>query len=223
METLELNIFLFAALIIADILARFVKNISLPLMEIATSMLIALIINLPLEQDLDLKLLLVLFITHLHFNESRHVDSRTLLDNRWGIISLSIGLVFAIIVLLGLSLHWLIPTVLIALALAFGAAVMGFLAWLVLVLVRRGGIDNPTLYAILELIMPFAIYFIAEQFHIGAVIVVAVAGMVIELLSHKHTTQTAKQKNPVEKRLGNYKLSSKRNNLRQVMVQQLAV
>ena len=268
METLELVIFLLAAIAVSGIADRFLRNVSLPLVQIATGVIIALIVNLPLEQGLDLELLLVLFIAPLHFNESRHVSTGALFSNRWGIISLSLGLVAAIVVVMGFALDRLVPAVPISLALAFGAAMgstdavavtnlskdysftrrhrsllegealfndvtgtvvfkstvalavtgalsfaevteefllesvgalfggalMGFAAWLVLYLIRRLGVTDPTLHVIIEIVLPFGIYFIAHSIHIGAVIAVVVAGMVMEILPHRHTAQTSRQK-----------------------------
>ena len=186
----------------------------------------------PLEWGIDPELLLILFIAPLHFNESRHVDSGALWKNRWGIASLSVGLVFAIVAACGATLHALLPAVPLAAACAlggamgstdavavtalthdrrfgrrheallkgealfndvtgtvvfqccltilatgsfsllhageefaldlfggfFGGLVMGLLAWGLLQVLRRTGLDNPTLHVMLELLLPFVIY-----------------------------------------------------------------
>lgn len=75
-----------------------------------------------------------------------------------------------------------------------GGAVMGVLAWLLLEGIRRIGIDSPTLHVTLELLLPFVIYFIAKQIHIGGVIAAVAAGMMMSLLPHKHNAQMARQK-----------------------------
>ncbi len=74
-----------------------------------------------------------------------------------------------------------------------GGAVLGFLAWALLELIRRRGIDSPSLHVTLELLLPFVIYLICKQIHIGAVIAVVMAGMVMSLLPHRHTAQMARQ------------------------------
>ncbi len=76
----------------------------------------------------------------------------------------------------------------------FGGVVLGFLAWLLFELIRRGGIDSPNLHVTLELLLPFVIYLICKQLHIGGVIAVVMAGMVISFLPHRHTPQTARQR-----------------------------
>ena len=75
-----------------------------------------------------------------------------------------------------------------------GGAVLGALAWLLLEFIRRCGIDSPTLHVTLELLLPFVIFLIAKQIHIGAVIAVVSAGLVMSLLPHRHTAQMARQK-----------------------------
>ncbi len=268
MEALELVLFLLAAVVASSILEKLLPRLSLPLVQIALGALIAAFVATPLESGLDPELLLILFIAPLHFNESRHADSGALWANRWGIASLAVGLVFAIVASLGFTLHALLPMIPLSVALALGAAmgstdavavtslsrdlrfgrrhealltgealfndvtgtvvfqcciavavsgtfsivhageefaldlfggliggaIMGLVAWLVLELIRRGGIDGPTLHVTLELLLPFIIYLAAKQLHIGAVIAVVAAGMVMSLLPHRHSAQTARQK-----------------------------
>lgn len=268
MEALELILFLLAAVVASSILDNLLPRLSLPLVQIVLGALIALLVHTPLESGLDPELLLILFIAPLHFNESRHADSGALWANRWGIASLSVGLVFAIILSLGFTLHALLPAIPLAAALALGAAmgstdavavmelskdfkfgrrhetlltgeaffndvtgtvvfqcaiavavsgsfslvhageefaldlfggllgglVMGVLAWGLLEFIRRLGIDNPTLHVTLELLLPFLIYLLAEQLHIGGVIAVVVAGMMMSVLPHRQTSQTARQR-----------------------------
>ncbi len=268
MEALELILFLLAAVIASSILERFLPRLSLPLVQIALGALIAFTVSSPFEQGLDTELLLILFIAPLHFNESRHADSGALWRNRWGIASLAVGLVFAIMLAVGGALHALMPAVPLAAALALGAAmgstdavavtalskdfrfgrrhatllegeaffndvtgtvafqcaiavvgsgafslvhageefaldlfgglaggaVMGGLAWALMELIRRRGLDNPTLHVTLELLLPFVIYLAAKSLHIGGVIAVVAAGLVMSLLPQRHTTATARQK-----------------------------
>ncbi len=268
MQTLELILLLLTAVVASSILEKVLPRLSLPLVQIAAGALIAFAIHTPLESGIDPELLLILFIAPLHFNESRHADSGALWANRWGIASLAVGLVFAIIASVGFTLHALLPAVPLAAALAFGAAMgstdavavtelskdfrfgkrhaalltgeaffndvtgtvvfqcalgvavsgvlslfhageefvfdlfggllggglLGLVAWGLLQLIRRWGIDTPTLHVTLELLLPFVIYLVAKQLHIGAVIAVVTAGLTMSLLPHRHSAQTAKQK-----------------------------
>ena len=122
METFELILFLLSAVIASSLLDKFLPPLSLPLVQIVMGALLALAVRTPLEWGIDPELLLILFIAPLHFNESRHVDSGALWKNRWGIASLSVGLVFAIVIACGTTLHALLPAVPLAAACALGAA-----------------------------------------------------------------------------------------------------
>ncbi|MCI9262306.1 sodium:proton antiporter [uncultured Adlercreutzia sp.] len=268
MQTFELILFLLAAVIASSILEKFLPRVSLPLVQVALGVGIALAVTTPLEWGIDAELLLILFIAPLHFNESRHVDSGALWSNRWGIASLSVGLVFAIAFGCGLALHALVPAIPLAAAVALGAAmgstdavavtalthdrrfgrrheallkgealfndvtgtvvfqccmniiavgafsvmhageefaldlfggllggfIMGALAWGLLELIRRAGLDNPTLHVMLELLLPFVIYLAAKSLHIGAVIAVVASGLMMSLLPQRHSAEAARTK-----------------------------
>ena len=268
METFELILFLLAAVIASSVLDKFLPPLSLPLVQIALGAVLVLAVPTQLEWGIDPELLLILFIAPLHFNESRHVDSGALWKNRWGIASLSVGLVFAIVIACGATLHALLPAVPLAAASAlggamgstdavavtalthdrrfgrrheallkgealfndvtgtvvfqccltllatgsfsllhageefaldlfggfFGGLVMGLLAWGLLQVLRRTGLDNPTLHVMLELLLPFVIYLAAKSLHIGAVIAVVAAGLMLSLLPQRHTAATARTK-----------------------------
>ena len=76
----------------------------------------------------------------------------------------------------------------------FGGLVMGLLAWGLLQVLRRTGLDNPTLHVMLELLLPFIIYLAAKSLHIGAVIAVVASGLMLSLLPQRHTAATARTK-----------------------------
>ena len=122
MELLELILFLLVAVVASSMLDQIVRGVSLPLVQIALGIIIALVLPVPDDITIDAELLLILFIAPLHFNETRHVDSGELYKNRLGIASLVTGLVLLTMITLGFSLHALIPAIPLAAALAFGAA-----------------------------------------------------------------------------------------------------
>lgn len=70
--------------------------------------------------------------------------------------------------------------------------VLGFLFWLLLLAVRKFGLENPTVHVVLELLAPFVIYLVCEQLHLGGVIAVVMAGMLLSLLPQKRTASTAR-------------------------------
>lgn len=122
MESLELILFLLIAVVASSLLSQFLRGVSLPLVQILLGAVIAFATQTPLSSGIDAELLLILFIAPLHFNESRHVDSGELWSNRRGIALLATGLVLVIMVSVGFTLHALIPTIPLAAAIAFAAA-----------------------------------------------------------------------------------------------------
>ena len=73
-------------------------------------------------------------------------------------------------------------------------AVLGVAFWGVVSLLRRFGLENPTVHVVIELLAPFIVYLVCEQIHAAGVIGVVAAGMTISLLPHKRTASTAKQR-----------------------------
>ncbi len=266
MEALELILFLLVAVLASSLLDRFLHGVSLPLVQILLGAIIAVFVTTPVSSGIDAELLLILFIAPLHFNESRHVDSGEMWRNRWGIASLVTGLVLAIIISVGFTLHALVPAIPLAAALAVGAAMgstdatavtsltkdvrfgkrheallagealfndvtgtvgfqcaiavvvagafslthageefalelfggiivgaaLGFAFWGLLNLLRKTGLENPTVFVVLELLIPFLIYLACEQIGVGGVIAVVASGMVISLMPQKKSLQTAR-------------------------------
>lgn len=72
--------------------------------------------------------------------------------------------------------------------------VLGLAFWALMNLLRRLGLENPTIHVVLELLTPFVIFLICEQIHVGGVIAVVMAGLTISLLPHKRTAATAHQR-----------------------------
>lgn len=72
--------------------------------------------------------------------------------------------------------------------------ILGLAFWALMNLLRRFGLENPTIHVVLELLTPFVIFLICEQIHVGGVIAVVMAGLTISLLPHKHTAAIAHQR-----------------------------
>lgn len=264
----ELILFLIGAVIASAILERFIPMVSLPLVQIALGFGIALFVSTELNSGLDAELLLILFIAPLHFNESRHVDSGKLWDNRKAIASMAMGLVFVIMLTAGATLHAILPAIPLAACFAFGAAmgstdavavngatkdyrfskrhdailkgealfndvtgtvafkccvavllsgsfsvlhageefaldlfggliggaIMGAIAWFLLEFIKWRGVDSPTIHVALELLAPFVVYLVAKHLHIGAIIAVVGAGLVMSVMPQRRSAVTARQK-----------------------------
>lgn len=122
METFELILLLLAVILTSTVFAQFIPRVSLPLVQIALGIGVALLAVTPIEFQVDPELFLILFIAPLLFDESRHVNKRDLWDNRVSILSLAIGLVLLTILVVGFVLHWFLPSLPLAAAFALGAA-----------------------------------------------------------------------------------------------------
>ena len=169
MEALELILFLLAAVIASSILERFLPRLSLPLVQIALGALIAFTVSSPFEQGLDTK--------DFRFGR-RHA---TLLEGEafFNDVTGTVAFQCAIAVVGSGAFSLVHAGEEFALDLfggLVGGAVMGGLAWALMELIRRRGLDNPTLHVTLELLLPFVIYLAAKSLHIGGVIAVVAAG-----------------------------------------------
>ena len=122
METFELILLLLAVILVSTVISQFMPRVSLPLVQIALGIGVALLSVTPIEFQVDPELFLILFIAPLLFDESRHVNKRDLWDNKGSILSLAIGLVLLTILTIGFVLHWFVPSLPLAAAFALGAA-----------------------------------------------------------------------------------------------------
>lgn len=122
METLEFSLVMLAAVLISAVIDQIVPKVSSPLIQIGLGVVIAFIATKQIDIALDPELFLVLFIAPLLYDEARHIDKGELWKNRLPVLSLAIGLVIAIVVVVGFALHWIVPTVPLAAAFALGAA-----------------------------------------------------------------------------------------------------
>lgn len=123
METFSLALLLLAAVLVSSILDQFVSRVSLPLIQIALGLLIALFAVSPFEITMDPNLFLVLFVAPLLFHEGKTLDKEALWKNKRPVLSLAIGLVIATTLVIGFSLNWLMPSIPLAAAFALGAAI----------------------------------------------------------------------------------------------------
>lgn len=109
------------AILVSNLLNRFVPVVSVPLIQIGLGILIALI-PLGFELDLNPELFLVMFIAPLLFNDGKRTDKKALWKLRIPILLLALGLVFATVFVIGYFVNWLIPTIPLAAAFALAAA-----------------------------------------------------------------------------------------------------
>lgn len=122
MAALELALVLLATVLASAVIDQLLPRIPLPLIQIACGVVIAVFANNQVNITLNPELFLVLFIAPLLFNEARESDKTMLWRNRRSMLSYAIGLVVAIVLVVGFTLHWLVPSIPLAAAFALGAA-----------------------------------------------------------------------------------------------------
>lgn len=119
---LELALVLLATVLVSAVIGQLIPRISLPLIQVACGVVVALIANNSIAITLNPELFLVLFIAPLLFHEARESNKLQLWKNRGAMLSYAIGLVVAIVLIVGFALHWLAPSIPLAAAFALGAA-----------------------------------------------------------------------------------------------------
>ncbi len=122
MDILTLALLLLAAVLISSVIDQVVPKVSLPLIQIALGVLIALLASGSVNIDLDPEIFLVIFIAPILYDEAKTADKRSLWHEIRPIISLAVGLVIVTALAIGFTVHWIIPSIPLAAAFALGAA-----------------------------------------------------------------------------------------------------
>ncbi len=110
MEIFELILLMLSAVFLSNVLSRFLPGIAVPLIQV----ILGIILAIPLgdhTMDLNPELFLLLFMAPILFNDGASTDKKSLWKNRKAILSLSIGLVFVTVGVLGAFIHYLIPAI----------------------------------------------------------------------------------------------------------------
>ena len=110
------------AVLLSAIIDQVLPRISAPLIQIGLGLVIAALALSPIRVNLNPEFFLVLFVGPILYNDARASDKMGLWTNRGKILSLAIGLVVAIMLVVGFTLHFIIPSIPLAAALALGAA-----------------------------------------------------------------------------------------------------
>jgi len=121
MATVEALLILLAAILLSSIINQFLPRFSVPIVQMALGIVIALVFphfNIRFEPEM----LMLVLIAPLIFNEARKADRRALWRLKWPIIGLAIGLVALETIALGALLNYLIAGLSLAGALALVAA-----------------------------------------------------------------------------------------------------
>ena len=111
MATLEFILLAATAVLISAILDELIPRISMPLIQIALGVVIGVLSWSPISLDISPDIFLLLFIAPLLYYEARKTDRTALWRHRTSVLSLAIGLVIAIMLIVGFSLSLLIPSI----------------------------------------------------------------------------------------------------------------
>ena len=122
METMTLVLFLVIAVLLSAVVDQFVKNITLPLVQIVLGVAIAIFASNRVDITLDSELFMVLFIAPLLYIEAKHASKLRLWKDLKPVLGLAIGLVILTSLAIGFALHAFVPIISMWGALALGAA-----------------------------------------------------------------------------------------------------
>lgn len=117
----EMIIGILGAVVLSSFLSRLMPRISMPLVQIALGLALALLPVFPTVK-LDPELFMVLFIAPLLYLEAHEIDKRALYSTLRYSLPMAIGLVLGSMVLVGVVMHAAWPALPLAAACALGAA-----------------------------------------------------------------------------------------------------
>ncbi|WP_031498243.1 Na+/H+ antiporter [Bryobacter aggregatus] len=120
METITIVLILMLAVVLSDSLSRALPwPIPLPLVQIGLGAVIGLMTDFRVE--LNPEIFFTLFLPPLLFLDGWRIPKQGLFRDQWTIIELALGLVVVTVIGLGYFIHWMIPTMPLAVAFALAA------------------------------------------------------------------------------------------------------
>ncbi|ATD67523.1 Na+/H+ antiporter [Luteimonas chenhongjianii] len=147
MHTVETVLVVLMLGAITGIVARYMRGIPLPLIQIA----LGAAVSLPqrgLHIAFDPELFLLLFIPPLLFSDGRRIPKREFFALYKPILLLSLGLVLFTVIGLGYVVNWLIPSIPLSVAFALAAVVSPTDAVAVSAITRNLGMPSHTLHVL---------------------------------------------------------------------------
>ncbi len=122
MAALQLVLLLLAAVLVSSVVDQILPKVSIPLVQIAMGILIAIFAGSRVQIGLNTELFLVVFIAPLLFHEASKADKSALWHYKKTFLSYAIGLVVVITLAVGFTVNLMIPSISLAAAFALGAA-----------------------------------------------------------------------------------------------------
>ena len=112
---------LLICILCSNIISRFIPFLSVPIVQIAMGALISIIYS-EFKIELDPHTFLVMFIAPLLFCDGKKADKRSLWKQRKNILLMALALVAVTVILVGLLINQLIPSISLPAAFALAAA-----------------------------------------------------------------------------------------------------
>jgi Na+/H+ antiporter len=112
---------LLICILISTIISRFIPSLSVPIVQIVMGTLIA-IMHSEFSIELDPHTFLVMFIAPLLFRDGKNANKRSLWKQRRNILLMALALVVVTVILVGLLINKLIPSISLPSAFALAAA-----------------------------------------------------------------------------------------------------
>lgn len=109
------------AILLSNLINRFVPSFSIPIIQILLGIVLSLLPSV-YHFKFDTELFLILFLAPLLFHDGMQADKKSLWDLKKPIIMLALGLVFFTVAVVGVIIHGMIPSVPLAAAFALAAA-----------------------------------------------------------------------------------------------------
>ena len=122
MAAFELILVLGAAVLVSAVLEPLIPRVSLPLIQIALGVVIAIVAARPISVNVNPDFFLLLFVAPILFTDAKEANKLGLWRNRSKIVSLAVGLVVGLMLAIGFAVNALIPSIPLAAAFALGAA-----------------------------------------------------------------------------------------------------
>ncbi|SHO44358.1 Na+/H+ antiporter [Anaerocolumna xylanovorans] len=109
------------AILLSNLINRFVPSFSIPIIQILLGIVLSLLPSM-YHFKFDTELFLILFLAPLLFHDGMQADKKSLWDLKKPIIMLALGLVFFTVAVVGIIIHNMIPSIPLAAAFALAAA-----------------------------------------------------------------------------------------------------
>ncbi|WP_019911585.1 Na+/H+ antiporter [Paenibacillus sp. HW567] len=120
METFLAVLLLLGLIAVSNIVNRFIPFVPIPLIQIGLGV-IAAMVPTGIHMSFEPELFFVLFIAPLLFNDGRRTPRDELWNLRAPILLLALGLVFVTVFVAGYAIHWMIPSIPLAVSFALAA------------------------------------------------------------------------------------------------------